>query len=72
MVELGNCWSCKPERYDAWKRTLGSLQEGSKAIGHLSEEHPTWVARLQAEGRVSDPLVAPPPIPLCMLHFRVG
>jgi len=46
--------------------------EGSKSIDHLREEHPAWIARLEAEGRLDEMLCPPPPIPLRILYFGVG
>lgn len=46
--------------------------EGSKAIKHMREEHPAWIARLEKEGKLAQALVDPAPIPLHILYFCVG
>ncbi|MEA3274322.1 MAG: cytochrome b/b6 domain-containing protein [Pseudomonadota bacterium] len=49
-----------------------TMFEGSKDIDHLREEHPAWIARLEAEGRLDDLLVPPAPVPMRILYFGVG
>jgi hypothetical protein len=46
--------------------------EGSKDIDHLREEHPAWIARLEAEGGLQAVTVKPAPVPLRILYFGVG
>ncbi|MCO5762851.1 MAG: cytochrome b/b6 domain-containing protein [Chromatiaceae bacterium] len=49
-----------------------TMFEGSKDIDHLREEHPAWIARLEAEGRLEALRVNPAPVPLRILYFGVG
>jgi cytochrome b subunit of formate dehydrogenase len=49
-----------------------TMFEGSKSIEHMREEHPAWIARLEAEGQLDQMLVAPAPVPLRILYFGVG
>ena len=49
-----------------------TMFEGSKCIDHLREEHPAWVARLEAEGRLDEMLCPCDPVPLRILYFGVG
>ncbi len=49
-----------------------TMFEGSKDIEHLREEHPAWIARMEAEGRLDAALCSPAPVPLRILYFGVG
>ncbi|MBK5969843.1 MULTISPECIES: formate dehydrogenase subunit gamma [Thiorhodovibrio] len=49
-----------------------TMFEGSASLEHMREEHPAWVARLEAEGRLDDLLVAPAPWPMRILFFTTG
>ena len=49
-----------------------TMFEGSKNIEHMREEHPAWIARLEAEGRLDELLVPPAPIPMRILYFGLG
>lgn len=49
-----------------------TMFEGSKDLEHIRQEHPAWIARLEAEGRLNEALVAPAPIPLRILYFGFG
>jgi hypothetical protein len=49
-----------------------TMFEGSKDIEHMREEHPAWIARLEAEGRLDEALVPPAPVPLRILYFGLG
>ncbi len=49
-----------------------TIFEGSKDIEHMREEHPAWIARLEAEGRLEQAMVDPAPVPVRILYFGVG
>ena len=49
-----------------------TMFEGSKDIEHMREEHPAWIARMEAEGRLQQMMVAPAPVPVRILYFGVG
>ena len=49
-----------------------TMFEGSKGIEHLREEHPAWIARMEAEGTLGAALCKPAPVPLRILYFGVG
>jgi cytochrome b subunit of formate dehydrogenase len=49
-----------------------TMFEGSKDIEHMREEHPAWVARLEAEGRLQQMMVKPAPVALRIVYFGVG
>ncbi len=49
-----------------------TMFEGSKSIEHLREEHPAWIARMEAEGTLKAALCRPAPVPLRILYFGVG
>ena len=49
-----------------------SMFAGSADLEHLREEHPAWIERLEAEGRLDQALVAPPPVLVRILYFGVG
>ncbi|MEN8174726.1 MAG: cytochrome b/b6 domain-containing protein [Pseudomonadota bacterium] len=49
-----------------------TMFEGSKDVEHLRDEHPAWIARLEAEGRLDEALVPPAPVPLRILYFGAG
>lgn len=49
-----------------------TMFEGSKDIAHLRDEHPAWIARLEAEGRLGEVLVRPAPVPMRILYFGFG
>ncbi len=49
-----------------------TMFEGSKDIAHLRDEHPAWIARLEAEGRLGEALMRPAPVPMRILYFGFG
>ena len=49
-----------------------TMFEGSKNIDHMREEHPAWIARMEADGTLDDALCPPAPVPLRILYFGVG
>lgn len=49
-----------------------TMFEGSEGVEHLRNEHPAWIARMEAEGRLGDALCPPAPVPLRILYFGVG
>ena len=50
-----------------------TMFEGSSSLETMREEHPAWIARLEAaEGRLDDALVQPAPLPVRILFFSTG
>ena len=49
-----------------------SMFSGSNPLDEMRREHPAWVERLEAEGRLEAALAPEVPIPLRLLYFGFG